>query len=625
MLCASVARAQDAPAAPQDFDTPAHISLVDGTAVLEREGRTEAAPTSMPLLGGDRLRTQAGRVEVLFADGSTLHLDANTSLDFQSDELVRLLDGRVRLMVAGPSREVSYRVDAPAAWVHIKEPGDYRISIVRAERGPEVELAVLRGAADLVNENGRSGLRAGERAFAHAAAAPSAPYVVNSAAWDAFDRWSEERRDQRLGASSQYLPSDVRQYSSTFDQYGSWQHQPAYGYVWYPRVAVGWRPYHHGRWASLRPYGWTWIGHDPWGWPTHHYGRWGFSAGAWFWIPGHRWGPAWVAWAHSPRYWGWCPLGWGNRPVFSFNVNFFGGKHYPVWHGWTAVERHHFHNRRYVNVNLLAPSRMGDRVRTTFVTATRGPAVTYAVPRGSLATTPIRSVGFRRPPGTSGPVTLSGANAADRRLPAPARAPRDLGPLTNRGEMPRAEAPAGVRAVPRSAPSPRSGDQRSSARFSRTNDAPGAIATAPAAPRAVPRRGDDATVSFGGSSAIRRDPGGARVPSAPVYRSPQARPDAGIGSRRDPGFRRAPESVTPSDAVRARPRSGQVAPPPSSFGRSERRAPSGPPPSSAAPASPGRRPQSGGSGQVARPRDGGRPSGGGAAGAPAAGRRRPGG
>ncbi len=68
--------------------------------------------------------------------------------------------------------------------------------------------------------------------------------------------------------------------------YGAWQNEPTYGYVWYPRVRPGWRPYYYGRWTTLRPWGWTWIGSDPWAWPTHHYGRWGFSAGSWFWIPG---------------------------------------------------------------------------------------------------------------------------------------------------------------------------------------------------------------------------------------------------------------------------------------------------------------------------------------------------
>src|SRR5262245_8761328 len=111
-------------------DTPAHISLVDGAAVLERDGQTESAPASMPLLAGDRVRTQNGRVEILYADGSALYLDTNTRVDFQSDAVIRLLDGRVRLNVVGPRRQVDYRIDGPAAWVEINAPGEYRISVL---------------------------------------------------------------------------------------------------------------------------------------------------------------------------------------------------------------------------------------------------------------------------------------------------------------------------------------------------------------------------------------------------------------------------------------------------------------------------------------------------------------
>ena len=240
-------------------EAPAHISVVDGAAVLERDGRGETAPTSMPLLAGDRVRTQNGRVEILYADGSTLHLDANSLVDFQSDEMIRLLDGRVRVNIVGPRRRVDYRIDAPSAWVQIPTPGEYRISVIPGEREAEVELAVLRGSADLVNEAGRTSLGAGERAFARAGSSPSAAYVFNSANWDAFDRWSEARRDTRLGVSAEYLPDNVRSYSATFNDYGYWQSEPTYGYVWYPRVSPGWRPYYYGRWATLRPWGWTWI------------------------------------------------------------------------------------------------------------------------------------------------------------------------------------------------------------------------------------------------------------------------------------------------------------------------------------------------------------------------------
>src|SRR3954467_13309302 len=63
-------------------DPPAHVSFVDGTAVLERDGQRDSSPLNMPRLAGDRLRTENGRVQILFADNSPLHLDTNTTIDF---------------------------------------------------------------------------------------------------------------------------------------------------------------------------------------------------------------------------------------------------------------------------------------------------------------------------------------------------------------------------------------------------------------------------------------------------------------------------------------------------------------------------------------------------------------
>ncbi len=378
---ATAAAAQDVSSEP-----PAHVSYVDGGAVLERNGQADASPENMPILAGDRVRTEAGRVEILFVDGSTLHLDAHTIVDFQSDELVRLLDGRVRLSIPGPDRQVNYRIDAPAASVNIDSPGDYRVSVLPTDREPEVELLVLRGAAELVNDQGRTPLRAGQRAAARGNAAPSYAYAFNSASWDAFDRWSEARRNQRLAVSTQYLPEEVRPYAASFEGAGDWRYESSYGYVWYPAVSTGWRPYRNGRWVSLRPYGWTWVGAAVWDWPTHHYGRWGLSAGAWFWIPGRSWAPAWVSWAYAPGYVSWCPLGWNNRAVVQLVS--VPGRAYNPWRAWTAVPDRHF-GRGYVRDvatrNVYPGSSRG------FVTAERAPDVRgHAVPRSSA---PIRIAG----------------------------------------------------------------------------------------------------------------------------------------------------------------------------------------------------------------------------------------
>ena len=374
-----------------EAQAPAHISVVDGVAILERDGDSDNSPGSMPLLAGDRVRTRAGRVEILFADGSTLHLDHNSVVDLQSDELVRLIEGRIRLSIPGPARDVHYRVDGPHGWAVIGEPGDYRLALQNGPRGSELELAVLRGRAELANDDGRTALRAGERAFARGGAAPSYAYVANSAAFDAFDRWSEARRNDRIGASAEYLPDEVRPYSASFERHGYWRDEPTYGRVWYPRVEPDWRPYYRGRWVMLRPYGWTWVAHDPWGWPTHHYGRWGHSSVGWFWIPGRTWGAAWVSWAYGGDYVSWCPLGWNNRPVFQINVN-IGSRGYDPWRGWTAVSRRHF-GGGFVHRNVVRFDRIDDRSRPSFTSRDRAPEVGgYAVPRGS---SPIRTAGTR--------------------------------------------------------------------------------------------------------------------------------------------------------------------------------------------------------------------------------------
>ena len=608
LACATLVYPAVRPALAQDAaveSAPAHISFVEGNVVLERDGQTDNSPASMPLLAGDRVRTQAGRVEILFADSSALHLDQQSVVDFQSDEVVRLLDGRMRLNIAR-GRDVSYRVDAPAAWVEIHEAGEYRVAVLRAEREPQVELAVLRGAAELVNEDGRTLVRAGERAFVRAGAQPSPPYVFNSAAWDAFDRWSESRRDQRLGVSAQYLPPDVRPYSTTFDNYGAWQYEQAYGYVWYPRVAVGWRPYYYGRWVGLRPYGWTWVGADPWGWPTHHYGRWGFS-GSWFWIPGRRWGAAWVSWAYAPNYVSWCPLGWNDRPLFSFvniNLNYHSGRYYDPWYAWTVVPRRHF-GVGFVNTNVIAGRRLDGGVRGSFVVRDSAPDWRYTGSRASAA--PIRSAGrtdYAVPRGTgtnafSSSVDRNQYSPGSRSLPSPARQPRV--PQVSGATAVRPSAPVTVapqRAVPRDrgvrpdnfglsanrdngvespglrrSPDVRSGDGRRSE--------PSALP--PASTRAIPRGMPAGSSERSTNSEWRGYAGSAARPaprSMQEYR-PEPVPD---GSRRAPEYnagdryRAMPRQESPrpsSDAPRPSPRSysapSQESRPPSSGGAPERR------------------------------------------------------
>jgi hypothetical protein len=569
MVTSAPAQTLDA-VSPQTYEPPAHVAFVDGVAMLERDGALDSEPRNMPLVAGDRLRTQNGRVEVLFADGATLHLDANTLVDFQSDELLRLLEGRIRLSIPGPDRgDVFYRVDAAAGWAQITAPGEYRLSLSGDSRAPELELAVIRGQAELATEGGQTPLRAGERAFARVGAAPSYAYVFNSAAWDAFDQWSHARRSQSATVSVQHLPSEVRRYAPAFDQYGTWGHHATYGHVWYPTVAVDWRPYHYGRWVTLPVYGWTWIGRDPWAWPTHHYGRWGVSGGVWYWIPGRTWAPAWVAWAYAPGYVSWSPLGWDNRPLIQINI--FSSR--TRWHPWTVVPYRYFgvgpvHVRAVHIWNLDAGVRRSfayrhtapaytARPRASAPIRTAGTRVGTAVPRGSVTgTSPSYT---NRGPGNTRTQEITGPNGrvapGSRTAPGSRVAPERMQPSV----------PA-TRAAERPTAVPRGGVQAGSDRAVRPQGDRGPQAGTRAAPPsgAAPTARTD--VGPGSRPAPRAEP------TAPATRAPIRRDAAPAGQpvpRAEPrGGERTPARVEPRGgeqpaappATRAVPRGGERTP-----------------------------------------------------------------
>ena len=383
-VSASTGFAQTEPVASSG-PPPAHTSFIEGQVFIDREGRSEPAIANLPLLDGDRLRTEEGRLEVILPDGSLLHLDRYTTVDVLAADLLRVPRGRVYVVVRGardPGLAARYQLDTPIASMQTGGPGEFRVSVVDGPRGMEVELAVFRGQATLANDLGAQDVRAGERAMVREGLAASAPQYFNSARWDSFDRWSAQRRDEQLGTVSvQYLPADLDVYASTFDRYGTWRDDPTDGAVWYPSVGVDWRPYSVGYWRSYPAWDSFWIGSDPWGWPTHHYGRWGFSGSfGWYWMPARIWGPAWVHWAVSPGYVSWCALGRSNYPVFAhFGLR---GSHYgnrvDPWRGWTVIPRQHFGSG--MPVQRVAVD--GHRLDGAFAAQRNGPATRYAVPRG---------------------------------------------------------------------------------------------------------------------------------------------------------------------------------------------------------------------------------------------------
>lgn len=525
-VAASVAQAQAG-----DRGTPAHVAVTDGDVTIEREGGAFSSSAGEPLVSGDRIRTDVGRVDVWFGDGSMVALDEHTTLDLQSSSLLRLNTGRVYLTVAETPQDSQdpdgLAVDTPLGSVFIRSPGEYTVGLLSGADGESLELAVLRGAADLTTDSGSMRVTSGEHTFARDQSPPTYPQHFNSAQQDDFEQWVSSHREgrRRRTTSNQYLPPNLRMYSGTFDRDGSWEYEAAYGYVWYPVASAGWRPYFHGYWRPLPSYGWTWVGTDRWGWPTHHYGRWGFGKSRWFWIPERRWAPAWVSWASAPDYVSWCPLGADNRPVFGAPLGSSAG-----WAGWVVLPRQNFGGRDlYVARDAYDPRRLPRG--TTFSVHTQSPVpLPFRASASAGGRTPNRlpvsprSDGRRQRLGTA---TARGGTRGTTRhdnASSPTTQGRVHGPGGQTG--------FGAYRQPETAPDR---GQRRGSREAAMPDyvqsvpwpgSPGARDTGRAGPQAAPRDGGDAG-RFDGSSdraSSRRRAGAERpTPTTPGVRpSPQA-------------------------------------------------------------------------------------------------------
>lgn len=548
-----IARAQ-ASGAQTGETPPAHVSYTDGRVLLEYEANIEAIEANTPLVPGDRIRTEAGRAEIVFGDGSVLHVDEYTTIDLLSDRLVRLLAGRL-IATVGTGLAGQLQVDAPAASVRAVSAGEYRIALLPRGSDSDLELAVVRGRAELFTDTDVIGLAAGQRAVANAGGSLAGTWPFNSAELDAFSRWSASRLDARRGPTSYgYLSGELRHYAGDFDRYGTWGHEPVYGYVWYPRVAHGWRPYYHGRWKHYGRWGWTWIGGPRWAWPTHHYGRWGVSsAGAWFWIPGLHWSGAWVHWGIANKYVSWCPLGFDNRPVFGFWRKGFRHRH-SAWRGWTVVHRSHFGARRAVHSVALDGQRVVTTQRASFITQAAPPTFAGARHGRLSAAGGTRAVAVPRgSTGFAGRVHPSSPQRSGRTAAVPGA------PRIRSGSGGEIRTSDGRRfAVPRAPTSVQGGGARSGGAAQRRGGSPG-IAAAP--DTGTPATPDVGVFRRRSGRAVERGTGTPwRAEDVPVYRG--GRP----GSAADPAAPRARTrsgtSPSPAPAIAGPPRdSGETTAP----------------------------------------------------------------
>jgi len=109
------AHAQDMP--------PAYLSVVEGVVTLEREGEREPAVRDMPFVPGDRLRTENGRAEIQFPDGTAIEIGEDSLVEAVTPSRVRLLAGTMD-HVQGRTAETSAAMSAAYLPADLQTYGD---------------------------------------------------------------------------------------------------------------------------------------------------------------------------------------------------------------------------------------------------------------------------------------------------------------------------------------------------------------------------------------------------------------------------------------------------------------------------------------------------------------------
>ncbi|HYV61989.1 MAG TPA: DUF6600 domain-containing protein, partial [Bryobacteraceae bacterium] len=281
------------------------LNYMDGPVSFQPAGLNdwEDASLNRPLIYGDNLWVgDRGRSE-LHIGSTAVRLGANTSFQFLNldDQTVqiRLSEGTLTVRLRSLAQNQIFEIDTPNVAFSLVRPGEYRI-----DANPDSQtttITVRDGEGDVTGGGEAFPVYARQRVIVRGDDQIS--YNLASAAGaDAWDQWcsSRDRREDQ-SQSARYVSREVAGYDD-LDEYGRWDNQPGYGYVWMPNsVASGWAPYHDGHWAWISPWGWTWVDDAPWGFAPYHYGRWASFSGRWGWIPGPYgvtpvYAPALVAW-----------------------------------------------------------------------------------------------------------------------------------------------------------------------------------------------------------------------------------------------------------------------------------------------------------------------------------------
>lgn len=308
VLPPGLAVAQDDPAAATPPTRVGEIAGVTGGVSFNGSGSGGWAQAALnyPVSSGDSLYTQPGGQAVLALDASTITLSESTELQITglTDDTLGATEsqGEVFLDIETLPPGTTYSIATPRGTVTIARDGTY--DIAAGDQSDPTIVCVFDGAATVTGPGATVQVSAGQEA--QLTGTDQTVATLGQAQPDVFAQSALSRSAPPAPADAPPVVSEMTG-GYQLAQYGSWDQDPDYGAIWYPRVDAGWAPYRAGYWADVEPWGYTWVDAEPWGFAPFHYGRWVDRGGRWGWIPEER------------------GYGGGERPVYApALVTFFG-------------------------------------------------------------------------------------------------------------------------------------------------------------------------------------------------------------------------------------------------------------------------------------------------------------
>ena len=418
-------------------------------------GDWEEFSTNSPVPPRSRVSVPDGsEAELQFHGGQFVLLTSGTDLEIrdlqEGNSVFRLRAGEIRFdLPSDDFAPVAVRIPG-GAFARFPEPGRQWLTVTDSD---ETRLVVRRGSAVVTVEGGEHRLSAGQEAVI------GRDVVVEqySGEADEYDEYAEETpppsEGEALGDAPPVVVDELR-------EYGEWVDVPTYGYVWRPRVTVGWSPYVYGRWVWISPYGWTWVSYEPWGWYPYRCGYWLTDpVFGWVWSPFNAFvsvdfffgssrfrhhnvffRPATVRFIREGGNVRWVPLRPGeryrpaafargdsrlarwNRPLASGQVFVRGGTDRREWRDWSAVRTERQAEIRKARVAQPRPDTRTVRPENRSVR----PSATVERKKG--AESPKRGVQVRQPAPRSSPREYRGTGTTREGVPGPGKVEREAPP-----------------------------------------------------------------------------------------------------------------------------------------------------------------------------------------------------